>query len=755
MVQITAYDTPGLERTHSGSTRTSTTSTSLLDNNTQDPTADNNDAMDEDAPAPRRGRSASIGEAGEIPENNDNASGGMFSRDTSTSSAADPMHNAMGATEGQGAGGSSNFEASLLLGIAAEASAGSLPSSSGVSTPLLPESKEKREPIDPTTLPTSMTSFLDMLTEDQRRVRHRHIPGVDGFRKLYKSEVKSDIAEARRMKKAKHLTAYNGSVSEEKESGELDHMEVDGEATRGGLGGGGGLDGDDKSAVSDNIMPTGKMTDEKEENKLPDRDAFIAPDKDAMACANGGQLASLLDSSMFENEIKGNSGKSVSSGSGDTMRSPRLVDSMTSFNPPRPQESMASKTKSRLKRWVLHPNEVESDLAKYRNTVSRVREEVHAAKAEHAKIESVAALMRNHFMAHLNEYRSEVLAVNEQLAKVHTQCFKLEEECNGRSMSTRGKGRGINDILTTLKGLGDDSKGVSEASSGSKAAPKDWRVMGIGGVSMSMKDKTMTGSGWLLVGDEVIVTTTGVEGTVVSVKGPEVKVEQKKKDAAASSKKKAEDGSKKKPDPAASTSKAPETISKGGDAMDVDTPSKKKDESPKKEDEAKGTNTSLGTTIDVKLAKDGQVKSFSPAEVEFNPKKLPTLLHSNPALAKRWEDMVSTALAHGINHDQLAMEEYINASFVPKELSINDEEDGKGDKNDGSASPKSVAQYEDERLLAFGAELIAAPEDIKNYPSVIPLDNLEETVRKVVFEADTPRVSVSTVCFTGFDVNRN
>lgn len=52
-----------------------------------------------------------------------------------------------------------------------------------------------------------------------------------------------------------------------------------------------------------------------------------------------------------------------------------------------------------------------------------------------------------------------------------------------------------------------------------------------------------------------------------------------------------------------------------------------------------------------------------------------------------------------------------------------------------------MAQYEDERsLLPFGSGFIAAPHDIKNYPSLIPLDNLEETVRKAVYEGDGPRV---------------
>jgi len=49
---------------------------------------------------------------------------------------------------------------------------------------------------DPTTLPSSMTSFLDVLTEEQLQTGHRYIPGVEGFHKLLKSEIKGDLARA-------------------------------------------------------------------------------------------------------------------------------------------------------------------------------------------------------------------------------------------------------------------------------------------------------------------------------------------------------------------------------------------------------------------------------------------------------------------------------------------------------------------------------------------------------------------------------
>ena len=49
-------------------------------------------------------------------------------------------------------------------------------------------------------LPSSYTLFLNSLREGQRRRRHRHIPNVDGFWKLYNRESKEDLSAAKRFK---------------------------------------------------------------------------------------------------------------------------------------------------------------------------------------------------------------------------------------------------------------------------------------------------------------------------------------------------------------------------------------------------------------------------------------------------------------------------------------------------------------------------------------------------------------------------
>ena len=720
------------------------------DDNDEPPMEGSNEGEDEDEivepPAVRRGRSASMGEAGEGGEIMEADQEGGLSRETSASSDQQQQLQAP-ATPTREESTEDFVDASLLLGISGTTDS-SLPSS-GVMTPQLDaiEGKEKREIIDQTTLPTSMTSFLDILTEEERRVRHRHIPGVDGFRKLYKQEVKSDITEARRMKKLKNIREIISR--EDSDEGDEGAGENDGE-------------GEDEKNSNDEAMTSDSnlnvMITDREE-RIPDRDAFVVPGKETISRAIDGRLSSLIESTDFETAIDG-SGKRSSTQ--NQQPSPRLVDSLTSFNPPRPQESTASKMRHRLKRWESNPSEVESDLANYRRTVSRTREELRHAEDERERIESVASLMRSHFMNHLMGYRSEMLAIHEQMTKVNGNCLELEERYGGRSLRTRGSSRGVKDVLGTVKELGGEIQGARDSAgnlkdvlgtlkslggeirgvndgAGSLDESKDWRVEGLGGVSSNnyvtdasgnKAKSTVMASGWFLVGDDVIVSSSGEEGKVVSICGPTGKVGE---DDSGDTKKDSDE------------TKKPE----GDDAKD-DSPNKEKDtadsskgeeEKPsdgattaKKEDEHK-IGTELAPQIGVKLAKNGAVTYYNSSELEFNPKKLPSLIHSDPLLAKRWQDMVATALANGIDHDLLAMGEYIDSSFAKEE------ELTAADDQDGGSSPKSVTKYDDERgLLPFGSDLFASPDAIKNFPSVIPSDTLEEKVRGFVYEAKGPRV---------------
>jgi len=777
-----------------------------LDDNEEDNEGDDEEGFDEEAD----GEEEHEEEEGEVVDR-------AFSRDTSSSSdtaaggaSSDAMERGRGST---GEGKNTDFEASLLLNIgtpAGESNVSSSTTTTANTNPPLIEKEEQQRLLrergtsgseiihDPTTLPTSLTSFLDILTEEQRRVRHRHIPTVDGFRKLYKSEIKSDITLARRSCRKRQLQQQlllqqrrssnnSKSSSDENIDGSTTPMDVDDNVHESecmdenmvveeeeGVVDENKEDGDENTSETtlheDNIGDDSSNRNINLKNKVTS-DAFIVPTREARQCALGGQLANLLESTDFENAIGASisskklkapavSSSMASSTSGPLLiaRSPKLVDSLTTFNPPRPQESTTAKTLHRMKRWEANPSEIEVDLRNYRKTVCRTKEELHIAEKERTRVESVASFMRNHFMEHLKSYRAEMMAINEGLVKTNAHCCQLLDDENiqlrNSTMTTRGgagggggSGKGMEDVLATLKTLGKKGVGSDVVRKGD--IPTDWRIKGVGGVRAdasgpgSREEKaTMMAKGWLLVGDEVIVTSTGDEGIVVSIDGMTMKIDASSDAANSGVEAKVKKEDKKENEPALSSSSP-----KDADAMDVDTPL-----NTEKENEVASTTKTEGATpssssfvatnpgyrvkppsIGVKLTKSGIVQTYTLADIEFNPDKISsTLLNlSDSALARRWECMVNTALANCAGHDILAMDGYINSACIGESTHA----------DDGTASPKSVALYKDERtLLPFGSGIVAAPEDVKNGPSVIPLDNLEETVRKAVYGTDTPRV---------------
>jgi hypothetical protein len=631
---------------------------------------------------------------------------------------------------------------------------------------------------DPTTLPSSMTSFLDVLTEEQRRTRHRYIPGVEGFRKLLKSEIKGDLARARRCRKFPPTNSGGGggptkkqrnmrSTGEDDEDDDDDDlvevndddgMDVDEDC-------GGVVEGDD-AANDDDGVPSGLVEGETVDNLSPKMvrgnvgvggsssnkglggAAFVAPTKQARKAALNGELASLLGGTPFEDAV-GSSSSSSSSAVGSSLITthsneqsrppPTMVDSITTFHPPRPQESTSAKTRARLRRWETNPSEVETDLTTYRKTVGKTLDELDVARAERRRVEAVAALVRGHLMSHLAQYRDEAVAIDDKLMSVTARCVKLDGDINGRSVSTRGgsSGRGMREVITTLMTLGKEAKnGGDSATTGIKEdTPKDWRGLGVGGISVNdHKEATMKmplSNGWLLVGDEVIVSSTGEEGIVIKIDGPAMDVISENKTAI---EKESDKDSK-------SDEKKESSLSVVDDSMDID-------KSPMKEDDKDATNTEekerkkdftvRPTTISVQLAKSGQVQTYVPAEIDFNPLKMTSLAKlSSTALAKRWTSMIETSLATCLDHDFVAMTAYLDAVRACNP----------DDEDDGTYSPKSVGQYNDDRsLIPFGSGLLAAPADFMAYPSVIPMDSmidsLDDTARTVIYGMDETRVSL-------------
>lgn len=134
--------------------------------------------------------------------------------------------------------------------------------------------------------------------------------------------------------------------------------------------------------------------------------------------------------------------------------SPRHVEAVSAFNPPRPPESIGSKKKHRMKRWQERPAEIEIDLNKYRLTVQRTREELKKLVLEKERIQTVDGHFRRHYWNHLNCLDDEIALLTAELATVQQDCVQAADLLTSRTRS-RGAGKFVmRDVLAVLKARG-------------------------------------------------------------------------------------------------------------------------------------------------------------------------------------------------------------------------------------------------------------------------------------------------------------
>ena len=359
-----------------------------------------------------------------------------------------------------------------------------------------------REPVSAISAPT--TSFLDSLSEEQRRVRTRHLPDVAGFRRLHKSEIKRDMGLVRKMLKAaasakggKRSTSIDEGTGRDTEAEKMDvdviasepedesMSDVEAQPVTRAKSGRGHLDNLDLANIMEN-------PDLPSIFSLPYTESpYICTDVEGKA-APSNELPSLFSS-------------------------PKFVESITAFNPPRPPESVGPKTMHRLSRWERNPQDVEFDLNKYRKTVTRTRNELHKAEDERERIEAVGQHLRTHFMTQLQCMRHEMDLLNESYEGTQTQCVKAADLLTSKTRS-RGAGRGssvMKDVLSVLKSRGD---AIITESDESKSASGSSCSLGVGGISNDRNP--LLANGWLLPGDKV--SSAYGEGVVAHTFGPTV-----------------------------------------------------------------------------------------------------------------------------------------------------------------------------------------------------------------------------------------
>ena len=358
------------------------------------------------------------------------------------------------------------------------------------------------------------TSFLETLSVDEKRTMTRHLPDVEGFRRLHKSEIKSDLKVARSQHSfqpelfSKHATKLD-------KKGEFSTLESG------------------KSILSQKTLIDIIPDDEEYYNDIDEpvqgmklSSPFIVPEVSSKiskqasvtgSISSGGEGDETLSSG---NNQKQNNSRNAPSTDNNvlSLTSPKVIESITAFNPPRPPESNGPKKRNRLLRWERNPHEVEIDLDNYKKTVERTQEELDKAEKEREKLEILGATFRDHFMTHLRLLREESIIVNREFHTLQMECLKLSDKLTSGANTKNCSA--IGDILSKLF----DKNNILPSDYRKDIPCEDsFNISGIGGVSACNQNQMMDGhapaiaSGWILPGNKV-KTAYGI-GTVVDVFG--------------------------------------------------------------------------------------------------------------------------------------------------------------------------------------------------------------------------------------------
>lgn len=336
-------------------------------------------------------------------------------------------------------------------------------------------------------------SFLENLSEEERRSRTRYLPEVEGIHSLRKLEIKEDLHLAR------SIPASASSVlGKKKKRGGRDEGAMD-------------VDGDEGISQGEDIADaagSGHIVEMRSRDLVLPSKAFVAPP------------GVKVDEEGRTSPVPPKHG----------VPSPLEVESIAAFNPPRPPESIGAKKKHRMLRWERRPEDVESDLNNYRKTVQRTRQELQNAEAEYGRLQTVDAHLRWHFLNHLNLLNDEYLRLNDEMGLVQQECVKAADLFASRTRS-RGAGKGsyvMRDVLNALKQRGTGDEDAMESEPTTMASVQTLLpaiVPGIGGVPFSsledFKHDTnikmhKPANAWIVAGDKV--GTPYGEGEVITVR---------------------------------------------------------------------------------------------------------------------------------------------------------------------------------------------------------------------------------------------
>jgi hypothetical protein len=202
--------------------------------------------------------------------------------------------------------------------------------------------------------PSFGSSFLsETLTEEERRTRTRYLPQVDGMHALRKGEVKSDLALARLITSSSgvntSLLASNKSNKSTK-SQQAPQRSNSALSKDSDMGGG----GTDEAVAADQQQQQPYSEDDRASSTTDATGTAASSSFSRSRTIDFGATGHLtLPSAAFvaPTDTKGNKQSAATT--------PKEVEAMTAFNPPRPPESVGPKKKHRLLRWERRPSDIE------------------------------------------------------------------------------------------------------------------------------------------------------------------------------------------------------------------------------------------------------------------------------------------------------------------------------------------------------------------------------------------------------------
>ena len=303
--------------------------------------------------------------------------------------------------------------------------------------------------------PSKEVSFLESMSEDERRTRNRHIPNVKGFRRLHRHEMKRDMKAIRSQDPLPWFLSMHQNEGED----ETAELAADLAAAADGMHG-----ADDVASVATSmdveeeastmsggpIAESAALTQDAAAHLAP----FVVPTHyDSLKKARNAQ--NQLDDDAEVGDEKSGRSKKIK------IRFPDQVESVVAFDPPRDDVILQGRSaytqskKQRMAYWEQNPREIEVSLEKFQATVRKTRWEWQNASLERERVEEVGATLRHHLLQQAKTLREESILVSQQAAKYQRQCVLEAELMASRTRSRGSHSHSMRDVMSVLRSRGE------------------------------------------------------------------------------------------------------------------------------------------------------------------------------------------------------------------------------------------------------------------------------------------------------------